>query len=296
MDKTIANPGVTKEILNKYQLHLYKGMGQNLLVDQNILDIIVDSAELNGDDIVIEIGPGIGSLTQKILEVLTDGTLIAVEKDKRLIEVLQDIFSEESHLELIKKDVLDINWKDFLENRDITDKDQVKVLANLPYYITTPIIMNTLESDFRFARMIFMVQKEVGERMAAFPGTKDFGALTVAVQYHARVEIVHTVSPNVFMPRPGVESSIIKLEPYFKSPYEVKDKEFFFKIVKSIFQQRRKNIKNSLIKSSLNNLKKETVVTSLECCGIDPRIRGENLSIEKMCSLSNILWKKKRKK
>ncbi|MFW5988479.1 MAG: 16S rRNA (adenine(1518)-N(6)/adenine(1519)-N(6))-dimethyltransferase RsmA, partial [bacterium] len=256
MDKIIANPGVTMEILDDYQLHLYKGMGQNLLVDQNILDIIVDSAGLKANDTVIEIGPGIGSLTQKILEVLNDGILIAIEKDKRLIEVLQDIFNEESNLELVKKDVLDINWIKFLKNRNISDKDQVKVLANLPYYITTPIIMNTLESDFRFSRMVFMVQKEVGERMVAVPGNKDFGALTVAVQYLARAEIVHTVSPNVFMPRPGVESSIIKLEPYSKPQYTVKNKEFLFKIVKSIFQQRRKNIKNSLTKASLINLER----------------------------------------
>lgn len=288
MEETIANPTIIKQILKRYDIQLNKGLGQNFLIDKNIHSKIITAAELELDDNVIEIGAGIGSLTQQILKNLSTGRLITIEKDNRFIEVLEEIFRH-NQVEIINQDVLEINWDKFLKKMQFTEKP-LKIMGNLPYYITTPIIFNLLEADLNISKMIFMVQKEVAERMVAGPGGKDFGSLSVAVQFYSQPEIVYDVSPNVFMPQPRVWSSIVSIEPYSKSPYQVNNKEFFFKIVKAIFQLRRKTIKNSLTKASVINLEKETVLKGLKECGIDSRIRGEKLEIARMVKLSNILW------
>ncbi len=289
-NKTIANPSNTKEILAKYNLKLNDRLGQNLLIDQNILNKIIEAAVLTDNDTVIEIGPGLGSLTQFILREPGLGKLIAVEKDKRLVSILKEIFTSSQNLELVQSDVLDINWNEFIAERGIKDST-FKVISNLPYYITTPVIMGLLESDVKPARMVFMVQKEVAERMAASPGTKAFGALSIAVQFYCQVRIIHEVPPTVFIPQPDVYSSIITLIPYTEPPYKAKDRKLFFRVVKAIFQQRRKTIKNSLIKASTVNFNKDDVLEALEQSGIDSRIRGEKLSIASIVELSNNLIK-----
>lgn len=289
LEKNIANPTFTRKILKKYNLNLKKKMGQNFLIDQNILNKIIEAASIDENNTVIEIGSGIGSLTQNILKIVETGKVIGIEKDSRFINVLQNVFSENNNLELINKDVRDINWRDFLEKRKLLNRD-IKVMGNLPYYITTPIIMGLLESDLSFSKLIFMVQKEVAERMVASPGNKDFGALSVGVQFNSKAEIIHTVPPDVFIPRPDVYSSIVALNPFTNSPYEVENEEFFFKIVKSIFQLRRKNIKNSIIKGSVLNISKKIVLEGLNRSGIDKKSRGEDLSIEKMIHFSNVLY------
>ena len=289
MKKNIATPKVTREILRKYNINLKKRMGQNLLIDQNILNKIVESASLTEEDTVIEIGSGIGSLTQKILNQVKTGKVIGIEKDNKFIKVLEDLFSDKKNLELINKDIRDIDWQQFFKKRDLF-QNNIKVMGNLPYYITTPIIMGLLENNFTFSKLIFMVQKEVAERMVASPGNKDFGALSVGVQYNSEAEIVYNVSPDVFIPQPGVYSSIVVLTPFVESPYEVENEEFFFKVVKSIFQLRRKNIKNSLVKGSVLNISKEIVLKGLKQSNIDKKVRGENLSINEMVHFSNILY------
>ncbi|AZO93240.1 16S rRNA (adenine(1518)-N(6)/adenine(1519)-N(6))-dimethyltransferase RsmA [Halocella sp. SP3-1] len=287
----IASPDKTREILKENKIRLSKGLGQNFLIDRKIVDIIIETATLTANDSVIEIGPGIGSLTQGILERLSSGSLMAIEKDSRLIKVLTAQFSGYNNLDLINKDVLDIEWHSFFREKKLKD-GEVKVLANLPYYITTPIIMNLLESNVLFKQLIFMVQREVAERMAASPGGKEYGVLSIAVQFFARVEIVHEVSPSVFIPRPDVYSTVITLYPHQKPPVEVVDRQFFFQVVRAIFQQRRKNIKNGLSKAAKLNFTREEVVSSLAEVGIDPRIRGEKLSISVLAKLSNSLWEK----
>ncbi|QTL99492.1 16S rRNA (adenine(1518)-N(6)/adenine(1519)-N(6))-dimethyltransferase RsmA [Iocasia frigidifontis] len=290
----IASPDKTREILKENKIRLSKGLGQNFLIDRKIVDIIIETATLTANDSVIEIGPGIGSLTQGILERLSSGSLMAIEKDSRLIKVLTAQFSGYNNLDLINKDVLDIEWHSFFREKKLKD-GEVKVLANLPYYITTPIIMSLLESNVLFKQLIFMVQREVAERMAASPGGKEYGVLSIAVQYFARVEIVHEVSPSVFIPRPDVYSTVITLYPHQKPSVEVVDRQFFFQVVRAIFQQRRKNIKNGLSKAANLNFTREEVVSSLAEVGIDPRIRGEKLSISVLAKLSNSLWEKNNK-
>ena len=286
----IATPSETKKILNKYNLRLKKGLGQNFLIDSNIIDIIINAADIKGDELLIEIGPGIGSLTQALLEELDSGQLIAVEKDAEMVAVLKEIFSQQSNLKLLNEDALEINWgKIGNENRE----KEIKVIANLPYYVTTPIIMGILESKIELEKMIFMVQKEVGERMCSGPGTKKFGSLSVAVQYHMKPEIVHQVPSSVFLPQPDVDSVIVSLSPYSKNPYqeEVIDQKFFFQIVKSIFQQRRKTLRNSLSKSAVIDLDRDLVTEALELEGIGLKKRGEKLEISEMISISNRLYK-----
>jgi 16S rRNA (adenine1518-N6/adenine1519-N6)-dimethyltransferase len=287
----IATPGKTREIIKNYGIRVSKKLGQNFLADGNIVSKMIESAELKKDDLVIEIGPGIGALTQQILQKITAGYLFAIEKDHLLIDVLRDLFSHDDNLELICEDILNIDWQNFFNQKGLEGRG-VKVLASLPYYITTPIIMGLLESGVRFSRLILMVQKEVAERMAATSGQKDYGALSIAVQYYSRIKVVHIVPPTVFIPKPGVYSSIVLLEPYVQLPVRVLDQKFFFAIVRAIFQQRRKNIKNALSRAAGINLTKETVLETLTFLGIDQNIRGEKLEIEEIANLSNQLWKR----
>lgn len=292
MEKKIATPSETKKILRENNLNLKKSLGQNFLIDSNIIGIITSAAEIKGDEFIIEIGPGIGSLTQAVLEKLEDGKLLALEKDAAMVKVLENIFKNNNNLILLNKDALKINWGDLIAKYNSKSRE-LKLLANLPYYVTTPIIMSLLESEIKLKKMIFMVQKEVGERICAGPGTKKFGSLSIAVQYYMEPKIIHQVPASVFIPQPDVNSVIVELSPYLKNPYQRKviDKKFFFKIVKSIFQQRRKTLRNSLSKSAVIDLDRELITKALEDEGIGLKKRGEKLSISEMISISNRIYK-----
>lgn len=292
MKNRIATPSATKKILREHNLSLKKSLGQNFLIDSNIIDIITAASAIDGDEFIIEIGPGIGSLTQAVLEKLTSGKLLAVEKDAAMVEVLKDIFAEEKKLTLLNQDALKINWEEIAAEYNAENR-KMKLIANLPYYVTTPIIMGVLESEIKLDQMVFMVQKEVGERICAGPETKKFGSLSVAVQYHMQPEIVHQVPSSVFIPQPDVDSVIVSLSPYAENIYqeEVLNKKFFFQIVKSIFQQRRKTLRNSLSKSAVINLDRDLVTKALEDEGIGLKKRGEKLSISEMISISNRIYK-----
>lgn len=292
MENKIATPSETKKILREHNLNLKKSLGQNFLIDANIIDIITAAADIKGDEFVIEIGPGIGSLTQAVLEKLESGNLLAVEKDASMVEVLSDIFKAEEKLTLLNEDALKLDWEETTAKYNPENK-KMKLIANLPYYVTTPIIMGVLESDIELEQMVFMVQKEVGERICSGPGTKKFGSLSVAVQYHMQPEIVHQVPSSVFIPQPDVDSVIVSLSPYSENIYqeEVLNKKFFFKIVKSIFQQRRKTLRNSLSKSAVIDLDRDLVTEALKAEGIGLKKRGEKLSISEMISVSNRIYK-----
>ncbi|TDO77735.1 dimethyladenosine transferase [Halanaerobium saccharolyticum] len=292
MENKIATPSETKKILREHNLNLKKSLGQNFLVDSNIIEIITAAAEIQGDEFLIEIGPGIGSLTQLLLEDLDSGKLLAVEKDAAMVAVLEDIFAGEERLCLLNQDALKINWEEVAAEYNPENR-KIKLIANLPYYVTTPIIMGVLESNIELEQMVFMVQKEVGERICAGPETKKFGSLSVAVQYHMQPEIVHQVPASVFIPQPDVDSVIVSLTPYQENIYQEKviSKKFFFQIVKSIFQQRRKTLRNSLSKSAVINLDRDLVTQALEDEGIGLKKRGEKLSISEMISISNRIYK-----
>jgi 16S rRNA (adenine1518-N6/adenine1519-N6)-dimethyltransferase len=292
MENKIATPSETKKILREHNLNLKKSLGQNFLIDYNIIEIITAAAAIDGDEFIIEIGPGIGSLTQALLEKLDSGKLLAVEKDAAMVEVLEDIFAGEEKLTLLNQDAIKIDWNEIAAEYN-TENRKIKLIANLPYYVTTPIIMGVLESELELEQMVFMVQKEVGERICAGPETKKFGSLSIAVQYYMQPEIVHQVPSSVFIPQPDVESVIVSLSPYKQNIYqeEVINKKFFFQIVKSIFQQRRKTLRNSLSKSAVINLDRDLVTQALEDEGIGIKKRGEKLSISEIISISNRIYK-----
>jgi len=297
MENKIATPSETKKILRKHNLNLKKSLGQNFLIDSNIIDIITAAADIKGDEFVIEIGPGIGSLTQALLAKLDSGKLLAVEKDAAMVEVLKDIFAGQEKLELLNEDALKISWEETAAKYNPQER-KIKLIANLPYYVTTPIIMGVLESEIELEQMVFMVQKEVGERICAGPETKKFGSLSVAVQYHMQPEIVHQVPSSVFIPQPDVDSVIVSLSPYEENIYqeEVINKKFFFQVVKSIFQQRRKTLRNSLSKSAVIALDRDLVTKALEDEGIGLKKRGEKLSISEMISISNRIYRMRENK
>jgi 16S rRNA (adenine1518-N6/adenine1519-N6)-dimethyltransferase len=292
MENKIATPSKTKKILREHNLNLKKSLGQNFLIDSNIIDIITAAADIQGDEFLIEIGPGIGSLTESILERLDSGKLLAIEKDAAMVDVLKDIFAGNKKLTLLNQDALKINWEEITAEYNAENR-KIKLIANLPYYVTTPIIMGVLESEIELEQMVFMVQKEVGERICASPETKKFGSLSVAVQYHMQPEIVHQVPSSVFIPQPDVDSVIVSLSPYEENLYqkEVVSEKFFFQIVKSIFQQRRKTLRNSLSKSAVIALDRDLVTQALEDEGIGIKKRGEKLSISEMISISNRIYK-----
>lgn len=283
----IANPSNTKEILRKHNLNLKKSLGQNFLIDNNILDKIVATANLTKEDTVIEIGPGIGSLTQKMAEVA--GKVIAVELDDRLIPVLKESLNGYDNIEIVHGDALAVDFS------TLTD-GSFKLVANLPYYITTPIIMRLLEEDFDVEKIVVMVQKEVGERMAASPGGKDYGILSIAVQYYSDPEVAFVVPHTVFIPQPKVESVVMDLKIREEANVDLLDEDFFFKVVKSAFHQRRKTIRNSLSKAPYLSLSRDLIDQALEKVGIDPRRRAEKLDIEVFAQLSNALFNLKREK
>ena len=272
----------TKELIKKYGIKLTKSLGQNFLTDSNVVSRIVDTAEITEDDLVIEIGPGIGSMTGELAS--RAGRVIAVEIDKHLIPALEDNLKDFSNLEIINEDIMKVSVKAVTENRQ---NMRLKVVANLPYYITTPIIMKLLEEDNDIELMVFMVQKEVAQRMVAKPGGKDYGALSVAVQYYAQPEKVFDVPPHCFIPQPEVDSTIVKLKKNKKPPVILKDKDMFFKVVKAAFGQRRKTLLNALANSEALSRSKEEVREILSAVNIDENVRGETLSMEQFAALAN---------
>lgn len=272
----------TKELVKKYGIRLTKSLGQNFLTDINVVSRIVDTAEITKDDMVIEIGPGVGSMTGELAS--RAGKVIAVEIDRHLIPALKDNLKAFSNLEIINEDIMKVSVADITNNKD---NMRLKVVANLPYYITTPIIMKLLEEDNDIEQMVFMVQKEVAQRMVAKPGGKDYGALSVAVQYYAQPEKVFDVPPHCFIPQPEVDSTIIKLKRNTTPPVVLKNKDLFFKVVKASFGQRRKTLLNALSNFGGFNKSKEEIRNILNAVNIDGNLRGETLSIEQFAALSN---------
>lgn len=268
----------TQILLNQYGLRANRKLGQNFLINQQIIDDIVRKSGITEDDTVLEIGPGLGSLTKALLS--TAKRVIAVELDDNMVNVLKNRFNQEN-LEIINNDILKIDLK------DLTNKyGKIKVVANLPYYITTPIIMKLLEEEYDIESITVMVQKEVGERLCAEPGSKDFGAITIGVNYYTKAKIIIDVPKDNFMPVPEVDSCVIKLDILEEPPVKIKDKKKFFRLVKAGFSQRRKTINNSL---ASGEFKKEEILVVLEKLHLDPKLRAENLSIQDFANITNEL-------
>ena len=283
---TLGTPANTIEILQKYQFHFQKKFGQNFLIDPHVLKKIMDKAEISKDDCIVEIGPGIGTMTQYLAE--NARQVIAIEIDQNLIPILQDTLSDYQNVMVINEDVLKVDMYGLIEEKN--QGKPIKVVANLPYYITTPIIMGLLESHIPLDSITIMVQKEVAERMQEGPGSKEYGALSLAVQYYAKPEIVAYVPTNCFMPRPKVGSAVIRLTCHERPPVEVKNEKFMFDLIRASFNQRRKTLVNGLGNAANLNLKKDQVAAALEAMGITAAIRGEALSLEQFARLSDILY------
>lgn len=273
-------------VLNKYNFSFSKSLGQNFLIDQNILNKIVSGSGINENTNVLEVGPGTGTLTRELC--LKAKKVTAVEIDKALIPILNDVMSDFDNFNLINSDILELNINELIKNE--FDNESFTVVANLPYYITTPIIMNFLESELPVNSMTLMIQKEVAARILAEPGTKDYGALSVAVQFYAEPGIICSASPHCFTPQPKVTSTVVNLKLYDKPKYDVKNKEQFFKIVKSIFSQRRKTLVNSLSGSPYLDLSKDKIIDVLKQMELNEKVRGEKLNIEQIAELSNIIY------
>ena len=280
---TLGNPQNTIEILQKYHFNFQKKFGQNFLIDTHVLDKIIDASGVTEDDFVLEIGPGIGTMTQYLCERARE--VVAVEIDKNLIPILSDTLKNYSNVTVINEDILKLDICKLAEEKN--QGKPIKVVANLPYYITTPIIMGLFESHVPIDSITIMVQKEVAERMQEGPGNKEYGALSLAVQYYARPEIVANVPPNCFMPRPNVGSAVIRLTRHEKPPVEVEDEKLMFRIIRASFNQRRKTLANGLNNSPEIHLPKEVIQESIVSLGVPENIRGEALSLEQFAELSN---------
>lgn len=282
---TLGNPQETIAVLQKYGFNFQKKFGQNFLIDTHVLDKIIAAAEIGPDDFVLEIGPGIGTMTQYLAESARE--VVAVEIDKNLIPILEDTLSAYDNVTVINDDILKVDIQKLAEGKN--GGKPIKVVANLPYYITTPIIMGLFESEVPLSSITVMVQKEVADRMQTGPGSKDYGALSLAVQYYAEPYIVANVPPNCFMPRPAVGSAVIRLTRYEKKPVEVKDPAFMFKLIRASFNQRRKTLQNGLHNSSELQLPKEKVVQALEEMGLPAAVRGEKLDLAQFARLADLL-------
>ncbi len=287
MDKMekLSNPQKTIEVLQKYNFTFQKKFGQNFLIDPHVLDKIIAAAEITKDDFVLEIGPGIGTLTQYLAEAARE--VVAVEIDSSLIPILEDTLSSYDNVSVINEDVLKVDLKKLAEERN--GGKPVKVVANLPYYITTPIIMGLFESHVPLKSLTVMVQKEVALRMQAGPGTKDYGALSLAVQYYADPYLAANVPPNCFMPRPNVGSAVIRLTRFEETPVKVKDEALLFRLIRASFNQRRKTLQNGLVNSPELHFSKEQVAAAIETLGVSPSVRGEALTLEQFAALCNAL-------
>ncbi len=281
----LAHPSELKTLLGRHGFSFSKSLGQNFLIDENVLNKILNAADLNKDTCALEIGPGAGTLTRKLAENAKQA--LAIEIDKALIPVLSESLAEFDNATVINQDVMEVDLS--AVTKDVFGDAPFCVVANLPYYITTPIIMNLLESNLPVKTMTVMVQKEVADRMVAKPGSKDYGALSVAVQYHTKPKMVCKAEPHCFMPQPKVASAVICLEVLEKPSAEVLDEKLFFKVVKSAFGQRRKTLCNALSNSPYLSLEKEKILFALSQMGLDAGIRGERLSVEEFAQLSNLL-------
>ena len=282
-EPTLGNPQNTIEILKKYNFTFQKKFGQNFLIDTHVLDKIIAAAEITKDDFVLEISPGIGTMTQYLAQAA--GKVAAVEIDKALIPILGDTLSAYDNVMIINEDVLKVDIQKLVEEEN--GGRPVKVVANLPYYITTPIIMGLFEKHVPIESITVMVQKEVADRMQVGPGTKDYGALSLAVQYYASPYIVANVPPNCFMPRPKVGSAVIRLTTYDNPPVEVDDEKLMFRIIRASFNQRRKTLVNGLKNSQELDFSKEEIEKAMAETGIAANVRGEALTLKEFADLAN---------
>lgn len=282
-DPFLGNPQNTIAVLQKYHFNFQKKFGQNFLIDTHVLDKIIRAAEIMKDDFVLEIGPGIGTMTQYLAQAARE--VVAVEIDKALIPILQDTLSGFPNAEVIHDDILKVDIAGLAEQRN--GGRPIKVVANLPYYITTPIIMSLFESQVPLASVTVMVQKEVAERMQAGPGSKDYGALSLAVQYYAEPYIAANVPPNCFMPRPNVGSAVIRLTRHEVPPVQVDNEKLMFQIIRASFNQRRKTLVNGLNNSPEITLTKEQITEAVESLGKGAGVRGEALTLEEFAGLAN---------
>ena len=284
--KHLGNPTNTIEILDKYGFSFQKKFGQNFLIDENVVEKIVRDAGVTKDDFVLEIGPGIGTMTQILCENARE--VVAVEIDDKLIPILtEDTLSWYDNVTVIHEDILKLDIVKLANERN--GGKPIKVVANLPYYITTPIIMGLFESHVPLDSITIMVQKEVADRMQVGPGTKDYGALSLAVQYYAKPQILLNVPASCFMPRPNVDSAVIQLTRYEKPPVEVADEHLMFRLIRASFNQRRKTMTNSVGNSQELSVSKEQMAAALEKCGLSATVRGEALTLEQFAGLANVL-------
>lgn len=287
---TLGIPQNTIAVLQKYNFNFQKKFGQNFLIDTHVLEKIIEESHITKDDFVLEIGPGIGTMTQYLCENARE--VAAVEIDKNLIPILKDTLSAYDNVEVINEDVLKVDINRLAEEKN--GGKPIKVVANLPYYITTPIIMGLFECHVPIDSITIMVQKEVADRMQVGPGTKDYGALSLAVQYYAKPEIVANVPPNCFMPRPKVGSAVIRLTRHKEPPVQVEDEKLMFRLIRASFNQRRKTLVNGLKNAPDLSFSREVILESIKELGLPETIRGEALTLEQFAELSNIMCKKEK--
>ena len=281
----LSNPQVTIQTIKKYEFAFQKKFGQNFLIDDHVITKIINAAEITKNDMVLEIGPGIGTMTQYLAE--SAGKVIAVEIDKNLIPILGETLAEYDNVTIINEDILKLDINRLVEEEN--DGKPIKVVANLPYYITTPIIMGLFESHVPLQSITVMVQKEVADRMQVGPGSKDYGALSLAVQYYAKPYIAANVPPNCFIPRPGVGSAVIRLTRYEEPPVMVKDESLMFKLIRASFNQRRKTLQNGIANSPELPYSKAQVEKALEKMGLAANVRGESLTLAEFAKLSDTI-------
>ncbi|WP_026665391.1 16S rRNA (adenine(1518)-N(6)/adenine(1519)-N(6))-dimethyltransferase RsmA [Butyrivibrio sp. FC2001] len=282
---TLGCASGTKAVIEKYNLSIQKKFGQNFLIDDSVLSRTVEAAGVTKEDTVLEIGPGIGTMTQYIAE--SAGKVIAVEIDRMLIPILADTLSDYDNVKVINEDILKVDIEKIVQEEN--GGKPIKVVANLPYYITTPILMRLLESELPIESITVMVQKEVADRMAEKPGSKDYGALSLAIQYYTEPSMVQIVPPSCFIPQPGVDSAVIHLKCHKNPPVETKDSKFLFSVIRAAFSQRRKTLANGVTNGNLG-ISREQVVSALEKLSINPSIRGEKLSLQEFADISNLLY------
>lgn len=280
---TLGNPQKTIEIIQKYEFAFQKKFGQNFLIDTHVLDKIIAAAGVTKEDCVLEIGPGIGTMTQYLAE--SARHVVAVEIDSNLIPILNETLADYDNVTVIHGDILKVDVNQIIN--EYNEGRPIKVVANLPYYITTPIIMGLFEGMVPIDNITVMVQKEVADRMQVGPGSKDYGALSLAVQYYAEPYIVANVPPNCFMPRPGVGSAVIRLTRHKTSPVEVKEPDLMFRLIRASFNQRRKTLQNGLNNSPEVDFSREQIIEAIESLGLPPSVRGETLTLEQFAALSN---------
>ena len=283
MDNKLVDPKKTIETIQKYQFAFQKRFGQNFLIDSHVLDKIVNAAGITKEDCVLEIGPGIGTMTQYLAE--HAGRVVAVEIDTNLLPILAETLKDYSNVTVINEDILKVDMNSLVE--EYNNGRPIKVVANLPYYITTPIIMGLFESNVPIENITVMVQKEVADRMQVGPGSKDYGALSLAVQYYASPYIVANVPPNCFIPRPNVGSAVIRLTRYQEPPVQVKDAKLMFRLIRASFNQRRKTLQNGLNNSPELSFSKEEIAAVIESLGLPAAVRGEALTLEQFAALAN---------